>query len=133
MPGEGEALGEADGDGDKEELALALGESEADTEELGERDGDADAEGDEAARPGARRVEDAGHADHALAREAGRFLRDDRDVLLANAARQAKRRIRHVAINEGQDQPERVYFKRVADARDAGLAGCPVCEPWEPA
>ena len=28
---------------------------------------------------------------------------------------------------------ERVYFKRVADAREAGLATCPVCEPWEPA
>jgi sec-independent protein translocase protein TatA len=30
-------------------------------------------------------------------------------------------------------EAERVYFKRVADARDAGLATCPVCEPWEPA
>lgn len=30
-------------------------------------------------------------------------------------------------------EPERVYFKRVADAREAGLAPCPVCEPWEPA
>ncbi len=29
-------------------------------------------------------------------------------------------------------EPERVYFKRVADARDAGLGACPVCEPWEP-
>ncbi|HXJ84393.1 MAG TPA: twin-arginine translocase TatA/TatE family subunit [Candidatus Methylomirabilis sp.] len=28
---------------------------------------------------------------------------------------------------------ERVYFKRVADAKEAGLASCPVCEPWEPA
>ena len=28
---------------------------------------------------------------------------------------------------------ERVYFKRVADAKEAGLAICPVCEPWEPA
>ena len=28
---------------------------------------------------------------------------------------------------------ERVYWKRVADAREAGLANCPVCEPWEPA
>jgi sec-independent protein translocase protein TatA len=28
---------------------------------------------------------------------------------------------------------DRVYFKRVADAKDAGLATCPVCEPWEPA
>jgi hypothetical protein len=30
-------------------------------------------------------------------------------------------------------EPERVYFKRVADAREAGLTPCPVCEPWEPA
>src|SRR5262245_39088090 len=30
-------------------------------------------------------------------------------------------------------EPERVYFKRVADAREAGFATCPVCEPWEPA
>ena len=30
-------------------------------------------------------------------------------------------------------EPERVYFKRVADAREAGYAACPVCEPWEPA
>jgi hypothetical protein len=29
-------------------------------------------------------------------------------------------------------KPERVYFKRVVDAREAGLAACPVCEPWEP-
>lgn len=29
-------------------------------------------------------------------------------------------------------EPERLYFKRVADAREAGLATCPVCEPWEP-
>ena len=28
---------------------------------------------------------------------------------------------------------ERVYFKRVADAREAGLQTCPVCDPWEPA
>ena len=28
-------------------------------------------------------------------------------------------------------EPERVYFKRVADAKEAGLATCPVCEPWE--
>jgi hypothetical protein len=28
---------------------------------------------------------------------------------------------------------ERVYLKRVADARDQGFAECPVCEPWEPA
>lgn len=30
-------------------------------------------------------------------------------------------------------EPERVYFKRVAEAREAGFAACPVCEPWEPA
>jgi len=30
-------------------------------------------------------------------------------------------------------EAERVYFKRVADAKDAGFATCPVCEPWEPA
>ena len=29
-------------------------------------------------------------------------------------------------------EPERVYFKRVVDAREAGFAACPVCEPWEP-
>src|SRR5215813_10083290 len=29
-------------------------------------------------------------------------------------------------------EPERVYFKRVAEARDAGFNACPVCEPWEP-
>lgn len=28
---------------------------------------------------------------------------------------------------------ERVYLKRVADARDQGFVECPVCEPWEPA
>jgi sec-independent protein translocase protein TatA len=28
---------------------------------------------------------------------------------------------------------DRVYFKRVADAREAGLETCPVCEPWESA
>jgi hypothetical protein len=28
---------------------------------------------------------------------------------------------------------DRQYFKRVADAREAGLTPCPVCEPWEPA
>jgi sec-independent protein translocase protein TatA len=28
---------------------------------------------------------------------------------------------------------DRVYFKRVADAREGGLAACPACEPWEPA
>ena len=30
-------------------------------------------------------------------------------------------------------EPERIYFKRVADAKEAGFAGCPVCDPWEPA
>ncbi|HEU4439150.1 MAG TPA: MBL fold metallo-hydrolase, partial [Methylomirabilota bacterium] len=30
-------------------------------------------------------------------------------------------------------EPERVYFKRVAEAREAGYATCPVCEPWEAA
>jgi TatA/E family protein of Tat protein translocase len=30
-------------------------------------------------------------------------------------------------------EPERVYFKRVAEAREAGLQACPACEPWEPA
>lgn len=30
-------------------------------------------------------------------------------------------------------EAERLYFKRVPDARDQGLATCPVCEPWEPA
>ena len=29
-------------------------------------------------------------------------------------------------------EPERVYFKRVTEAREAGYAACPVCEPWEP-
>ena len=28
---------------------------------------------------------------------------------------------------------ERVYFKRVAEAKEAGLQPCPSCEPWEPA
>jgi sec-independent protein translocase protein TatA len=27
---------------------------------------------------------------------------------------------------------DRVYFKRVADAREQGFGTCPVCEPWEP-
>lgn len=27
---------------------------------------------------------------------------------------------------------DRVYLKRMLDARDQGLAECPVCEPWEP-
>jgi sec-independent protein translocase protein TatA len=30
-------------------------------------------------------------------------------------------------------EAERAYFKRVADAREAGFSNCPVCEPWEPA
>jgi TatA/E family protein of Tat protein translocase len=30
-------------------------------------------------------------------------------------------------------EPERVYFKRVSEARDAGFLACPSCEPWEPA
>ena len=30
-------------------------------------------------------------------------------------------------------EPERLYFKRVAEAREAGFAPCPSCEPWEPA
>ncbi len=30
-------------------------------------------------------------------------------------------------------ETDRVYFKCVADAREAGFATCPVCEPWEPA
>jgi len=29
-------------------------------------------------------------------------------------------------------EPERVYFKQVIEARDAGFSACPVCEPWEP-
>lgn len=28
-------------------------------------------------------------------------------------------------------EAERVYFKRVSEAREQGLATCPVCEPWE--
>ena len=28
---------------------------------------------------------------------------------------------------------ERVYFKRVSEAKEQGLMTCPVCEPWEPA
>lgn len=28
---------------------------------------------------------------------------------------------------------ERTYMKTIAEARDAGLATCPVCEPWETA
>jgi len=30
-------------------------------------------------------------------------------------------------------EAERVYLKRVADARDQGFTECPACEPWEPA
>jgi hypothetical protein len=30
-------------------------------------------------------------------------------------------------------EADRLYFKRVAEAREQGLAGCPVCDPWEPA
>ncbi len=30
-------------------------------------------------------------------------------------------------------EPERAYFKRVAEAKEAGLQACPSCEPWEPA
>jgi hypothetical protein len=30
-------------------------------------------------------------------------------------------------------EPERIYFKRVVEAREAGFAACPSCEPWEPA
>jgi Tat protein translocase TatB subunit len=30
-------------------------------------------------------------------------------------------------------EPERLYMKRFAEAKEAGLATCPVCEPWEPA
>ena len=28
-------------------------------------------------------------------------------------------------------EAERVYFKRVSDAKDQGFSTCPVCEPWE--
>ena len=30
-------------------------------------------------------------------------------------------------------EAERVYFKRVAEAREAGFLSCPTCDPWEPA
>ena len=30
-------------------------------------------------------------------------------------------------------EPERAYFKRVAEAKEGGLQACPSCEPWEPA
>ena len=29
-------------------------------------------------------------------------------------------------------EADRVYFKRVADAREAGFLSCPTCDPWEP-
>jgi sec-independent protein translocase protein TatA len=29
-------------------------------------------------------------------------------------------------------EPERVYFKRPAEAKEAGFQACPSCEPWEP-
>ena len=29
-------------------------------------------------------------------------------------------------------EPERTYFKRPAEAKDAGFQACPSCEPWEP-
>jgi TatA/E family protein of Tat protein translocase len=28
-------------------------------------------------------------------------------------------------------EADRVYFKRLAEAREAGLETCPVCDPWE--
>jgi TatA/E family protein of Tat protein translocase len=30
-------------------------------------------------------------------------------------------------------EPERIYMKTMAEAKDASLQTCPVCEPWEPA
>ncbi len=30
-------------------------------------------------------------------------------------------------------EPERLYMKTMAEAREQGLTTCPVCEPWEPA
>jgi sec-independent protein translocase protein TatA len=30
-------------------------------------------------------------------------------------------------------EPDRIYFKRVAEAKEAGFMACPSCEPWEPA
>ena len=30
-------------------------------------------------------------------------------------------------------EADRVYFKQVAEAKEAGFSVCPVCEPWEPA
>ena len=29
-------------------------------------------------------------------------------------------------------EADRVYFKRVAEAREAGFVSCPTCDPWEP-
>ena len=29
-------------------------------------------------------------------------------------------------------EAERVYFKRIPDAREAGHVNCPSCDPWEP-
>ncbi len=29
-------------------------------------------------------------------------------------------------------EPERLWFKRLADAREAGFLVCPSCDPWEP-
>ncbi len=29
-------------------------------------------------------------------------------------------------------EPERTYFKRPAEAKEAGFQACPACEPWEP-
>jgi hypothetical protein len=33
----------------------------------------------------------------------------------------------------GISEAERVYFKKVAEAREAGHVNCPACDPWEPA
>ena len=30
-------------------------------------------------------------------------------------------------------EADRVYFKRMAEAQEAGFGPCPSCEPWEPA
>lgn len=30
-------------------------------------------------------------------------------------------------------EPERQYFKRLAEAKEAGFLVCPSCDPWEPA
>ncbi|MEK7837938.1 MAG: hypothetical protein AAB328_08125, partial [candidate division NC10 bacterium] len=29
-------------------------------------------------------------------------------------------------------EPERQYFKRLAEAKEAGFLVCPSCDPWEP-